>query len=162
MKRLLLGLVGLLVASSAFAQEGNPARNYDFKPPLYTAVDVATKPWFSGWSGDCNSGRAPRSIMLWRIDLATRRLTNVPVTVSWGARPDAAAYLAAVCTRPFDENVGWSVVPTEPEPAGTFTYVVYVTDMPTAWTCGVYPANFPNAGQQWCDYVANTVYRIVQ
>lgn len=163
MRTSIIAIVALLLSSiPAHGQSGNPALNYDFEHPLYTVVDVATKGWFSGWSGDCNSGRVPSSFMLWRVERATRAFTPVPSTASYGPRPDAAAYLAAVCGRPFDNNVGWSLVPNAPEPAGEFLYVVLVTDLPTSWSCGVYPAGYPNAGQQWCDFVANAVYRIVK
>ena len=163
MRNALLVISGLLLFAASASAQGSPSYpNFDFQKPLYTVVDVASKPWFSGWSGDCNSGRAPSSLQLWRIDPATLQTVNVPVTVSTGARPDAAAWLAAVCGRPFDNNVGWSLTPKDPEPAGEYLYVVFVTDAPTSWTCGVYPAGFPNAGQQWCDYVANEVYRTVK
>ena len=160
MRKFIFGLVVLLVSAvSTHAQSGDTP-NYDFAKPMYTVVDVASKGYFGGWSGDCNSGRIPSAITLWRID--GNQVVRVPATATTGSRPDAAAWLAGTCNRPFDANVGWSLVPNAPEPAGAYTYVVLVTDVPTSWTCGVYPAGFPNAGQQWCDYVANTVYRTVQ
>lgn len=84
------------------------------------------------------------------------------MTFSTGARPDAAGWLTTTCNRPFDPNVGWSLVPVNPEPVGTFTYVVLVTDVPTSWTCKIMPPGYPNSGQLVCDFVANSVYRSVQ
>ncbi len=163
MRNALLAISGLLLfAASASAQAAPSHPNYDFQKPLYTFVDVSSKQWFSGWSGDCNSGRAPSSLQLWRMDPTTLQSVRVPVTVTTGARADAAGWLAAVCGRPFDANVGWSMTPTDPEPPGEYLYIVFVTDVPTSWTCGVYPAGYPNAGKQWCDYVANEVYQTVK
>lgn len=163
MKPALFGAVVLLCASPAHAQPqhkaGDPSYNYDFEAPLYTVVDRATKAYFTGWSGDCNSGRLPLAFTLYRID--NGHLVNVPVTLNVGPRPDAAAYLAAVCNRPFDTNVGWSLVPANPEPEGQFEYVVLVTDVPTAWTCKAMPPGFPNSGQMVCDFWSNAVYRII-
>ncbi len=152
-------VLAYLPTASAFAQSGDRSRNYDFQKPLYTVVDVAAKDRFAGWSGDCNSGRPPSAVTLWRIE--NNVAVNVPATVTYGPRRDAAGWLAATCNRPFDPNVGWSLVPKDLEPAGTFTYVILVNDIPTSWTCGLYPSGYPNAGKTWCDYVANAVYRIV-
>lgn len=149
------GVLLLLCSVPAFAQVGDPKRNYDFEKPLYTVVDVASKAWFSGWSGDCNTGRLPVAFTLYRID--NGHLVNVPVTLTTGARPDAAAYLAGVCNRPFETAVGWSLVPKSPEPDGEFLYAVIVTDIPASWYCGPLPG-----GGVFCDYAANQVYRIVQ
>jgi len=162
MRSLILVAALVLVPSALIAQTGDPSRNYDFQKPMYTMVDVATKGWFSGWSGNCNSGRIPMAFSLWRIDPITLTGSVVPATLSTGPRPDAAAWLATTCGRPFDQNIGWSLVPKNPEPAGRFLYVVLVTDVPASWTCGVYPADYPSAGQMWCDYVANQVVRVVQ
>lgn len=151
----------LTTSLTAFAQVDS-SRNYDFQKPMYTVVDVATKSMFSGWSGDCNSGRIPAALTLWRMDPATLQFTNVPVTISTGARPDAAAWMASACGRPFDPNVGWSLVPKDSQPDGQFVYVVLVSDVPTSWTCGAYPAGYPNAGELWCDYIANQVRRTVR
>ena len=158
----LVGVILVFICAPVRAQTGDPKRNYDFEKPLYTVVDVATKAWFSGWSGDCNSGRIPLAFQLWRIDPVTKQSAIVPVTVFTGPRPDAAKYLAAVCDRPFDNNVGWSLVPNAPEPPGQFLYAVLVTDVPSSWYCGVYPAGYPNAGQMFCDYATNEVLRIVR
>ena len=68
MRKFIFGLgVLLLSAVSTHAQSGDTP-NYDFAKPMYTVVDVATKGYFGGWSGDCNSGRIPSAITLWRIE----------------------------------------------------------------------------------------------
>lgn len=162
-KFLLVGAL-LLIGSPAAAQV-NTARQ-SFAPPMYTNLDLpvagvtSESSWllsaqgFQGWSVDCNTGRIPSSFSFWRRDSAGT-YTNVPVNLQIGLRPDVQSYFASIgcaggAVSPY---LGWALTPVSPEPPGDYTYILLVTDLPYAWTCGANPD-----GSIWCDWVANQVY----
>lgn len=82
-----------------------------------------------GWSVNLITGRHPASVQLWRLDRATSQWAQVPAAVYWGPRPDVQAW-ASSCGAPSPEvALGFGVVPNSPQPPGSYTYLLYITDI---------------------------------
>ncbi len=73
---------------TAAQAEGDPSHNYDFQEPLYTMMDVAATGVVAGWSGNCNTGRLPIAVTLWRYDATQLTATGGAPAIPVPGDPD--------------------------------------------------------------------------
>lgn len=127
MRRILHGVVVAFVLSSSLSA---------LPQPVAAALDapsqdarVAPSVMFSGWAFNWKTCRHVASVQLWRANMATRELVQVPATVYWGPRPDVQSYARSGGCASAEEALGYAVIPTTAQPIGPWRYVLLFSDL---------------------------------
>lgn len=130
MLRFLLGALFALVLSA-----GLSAQVY-MPQPVAAALDapaagatVSPSVIFAGWAFNWRTCRHVGSIQVWRLNLTTHELVQVPVSVYWGPRPDVQAYAQSGGCASAEEALGFGVVPHTAQPAGAWRYSLLISDL---------------------------------
>jgi len=99
---------------------------------------------FGGWAMNWWTCRHVASVMLWRINTATKQIEHVPATVYWGPRPDVQGYAVWSGCYGAEEALGFAVIPKESQPYGPWRYALLFTDLTAGqpgsinWTATTY------------------------
>lgn len=130
MKRLVV--FAALVAMFTQIGHAQPAPvRYVFGPAVYAAIDYPTHGQavssaqlvFAGWAFECQTGDPAHILALYRWDGIA--LTFVPTWRYVTIRPDAQAWFSAHgCPNLLLDDIGWHLVPQQPEPSGYYLYYV--------------------------------------
>lgn len=122
-----------VVAQVPTAPQSAPIYGFLDSPPIDAVVGSSVE--FAGWSLNCNTGEQPLSIALWRFNVATGELVQVPTMRQPQRRPDVRSVYAPYCSC-LVEQTGWRLTPVSAQPPGVYDYQIILADAPYSQAVG--------------------------
>jgi hypothetical protein len=122
-------LLALLLSPSLAAAQYRPQPVSAYLDAPAAGERVPQTVMFGGWALNWRTCRHVASVMLWRVNTATREFAIVPSTVYWGPRHDVQTYARWAGCPTAEIALGFTVVPNEPQPFGPWRYHLLITDL---------------------------------